>query len=251
MTQNHDVGTPGDLLVWTEVPSNCWLPAEERKEARCDPHPAELFGAIAVDLQVGPFVRGKSVEGPNFLTIGEEVCGRHRPFRLAFVRVVDPHEPIGRVVGQRLHQHAMDDAEDRCVCADADAQRDDRDCCKPRRSQQQPSAKSNVLDDGEHRGISFRKCGLVSGGCAQTRGAGHGAEHLAQQPAPGRGTSGEARDPIEFLLDIADDPLALRARQEEADKSKRRARAGAHGFTTPSAAVRDQRPSRKSRDKPS
>ena len=82
-------------------------------------------GVVANEIRRRAFDHGEADELRRARSIVDEV---HRRARVAvsLLRVHDAHEAIGLRKRQRLEQHAVHDAEDRGVGADAERERDDR-----------------------------------------------------------------------------------------------------------------------------
>ena len=69
---------------------------------------------------------------------------------MALAQVIKGHESIRIGVRQRLQQHAIDDAEDRAVCADAERQRDNCDHGKSGTLDKTAKRVTDVLPEGVH-----------------------------------------------------------------------------------------------------
>ena len=127
------------------------------------------------------------------------------------------HQAIGILEGQPLEQHAVDDGKHRCVCTDAEAQREDGDSGKARRSVEQPQRVAEVLPGGGHGSISFcLRCThvtrLTAEGHSMARRPGQHAPSLPVQPAFRGGAAVSSFDPFVFLDRVAEHPLAIRRR---------------------------------------
>jgi len=58
------------------------------------------------------------------------------------------HDPVGVRIGQRTQQHAVDDAEDRGVGANAEAEREDERHRKPGHARQAAQGDADVVEHG-------------------------------------------------------------------------------------------------------
>ena len=96
-------------------------------------------------------------------------------------RVAQVDEPVAVAVGQRLEQHAADDAEDRRVGADAERQREDDDGGEAgavsQRAQRVPEIGRDALEPGQSA--------LVAHGFGRLREAAGREQRLRGAPRPG------------------------------------------------------------------
>ena len=67
------------------------------------------------------------------------------------LRLAQVHDAVGLGVGQRPQQHAVDDAEDGGVGADAEAERQDEGEREPRHAGQRAQREADVVDHGTPR----------------------------------------------------------------------------------------------------
>ena len=115
-------------------------------------HPARTLGRAQVDRAgaVGADALERTVP---FLEL--------RPLRQGHPEAIEPepreragdeHQPLGMGVAQRLEHHAVDDAEDRGVGADAQRERQNRHRGIPRALREGPEGIDNVLGQGLHKG---------------------------------------------------------------------------------------------------
>ena len=96
------------------------------KEGRRDAHAGDLLGLTVAHERETLVSDGiERVEGTSPGSPVEEVGDTRRPAFQALLleRVEDHHETVGIGVGQRTQQNAVEHAEYRCVCADAQDQR--------------------------------------------------------------------------------------------------------------------------------
>ena len=104
--------------------------AEQRKQVGRGYRAAQqLRFAIAGQRQVEVVVGGEAIERSALLAQVIEVAKRKLRERGAVLRglLADRHDAIRGVERQRLEQHGVDDAEDRCVRADAEREREHTD----------------------------------------------------------------------------------------------------------------------------
>ena len=77
------------------------------------------------ELQVGAQVRGNALERLELRAIVAEVRRRHREMRRGRRLLKQAHEAIGIRVRQRRDEDALHRAEDGCVCANGQCERQD------------------------------------------------------------------------------------------------------------------------------
>ena len=114
------------LLLWPERPSQNRLNAERREEVGGGDRRRHALRPVAsADHGAAERrARGERREDVLALAVVEEVGRRDRRLVAPFERTEHVHELLGPLVGQRLKQRRVDDAEHRAVGADADAQRE-------------------------------------------------------------------------------------------------------------------------------
>ena len=115
--------------------------------------------ALPREAHVRPAVRGHDAEGRAPTAPVVEVAGRHCAAGVLAIQCLVPErvEPLGLVVRQGSEEHAVDDAEDSGVRADAQRQRQDRDGCKACVPAQGPQPVTDVLQQRAH--VSLRHAG--------------------------------------------------------------------------------------------
>ena len=78
------------------------------------------------------------------------------------LRLAQVDDPVGFGVGKRPQQHAVDDAEDRCIGPDAEAERQDEREREPGHARQRAQRKTDVVDhDGSSRQSTPDRRGIV------------------------------------------------------------------------------------------
>ena len=152
-------GSARCLFLGGEMAAVDRIDAEERQEVRRHGRHIDALGfaagprqraSRADDLPAGP--GGQHLERSVALLIVAKVAWRHRRQRLRADAEVDPEvrEPIRCAIGQRPHQHAVDDGEDRRRGANAEAQSEDGERGEARAPAERSPRVSDVLAHGGH-----------------------------------------------------------------------------------------------------
>ena len=164
-------GPPGVSSSGSEVTPEHGVDAEEREEVGGDRRHVDALGLAAVRRGEGAGgaderrarAGGKGVEQLAALLVVAEVSGRDGRQRLVADAEVDPDigQPVRIPVGQRLHQHAVDDAEDGGGRADAEGEREDGDGGEAGRPRERPNGVLQILQ--QH--VSARPASARRSGC--------------------------------------------------------------------------------------
>ena len=121
-------------LVFTgeKRPSQCRFGAEHLEVAGRDEAPRSWTGSVPpVSVTASPVCA--DMKSKTVLSLPVEEVQRRDPVALAPRRLLhDADDAIGVGVGERLQQHRVHEAEDRCIGANADGEGQDRDGREPR-----------------------------------------------------------------------------------------------------------------------
>src|SRR5262249_905485 len=146
-------------------PSDCRVDSERPEEVRRDPSNPQLSRiTIAADNSCALPDSGESAEERGISTQIDQFRPRQRPSRISRRRQVTPDESKlpGVLIGKRLNQRRIENAENRCIRANPQRERQDRNRCKPRAPDKRPAGKTNVLphcvNSGHSRWFKLNTC---------------------------------------------------------------------------------------------
>ena len=158
VADDRDLAAAWVVLVGPEGAAERGAHTEEVEQRGADLGGVEPHGLpLAGEDDAGPGDRGRVRQRlALFLDVGEVRPRHRRP--AAFGEVIDPHEPLRVLVRQGLEQHAVHDAEDGAVGADAQRQRQHGDGGERGALDQAAEGVANVLAKGIHRGMNGARC---------------------------------------------------------------------------------------------
>ena len=136
------------VVVGHERAAEDRLDAEDAEEVRRDHAGVDAIGLAAlqqVEIHLVEF--DQRLELGRLVAVGEVFLDRHAGVGAADERrrLADQHQPIAVGVGQRLQEHAVDDAEDRGVRADPEPERQDREQREAAVLEQRAHAEAQVV----------------------------------------------------------------------------------------------------------
>lgn len=163
VAQDRNARLTGLVVVGTECPSELWLHAEQVEERGTDggtvqPDRFPLSGQDRPNARD----RGRILQrGGLFLDVIEIRTGHRRAPPVGQMK--DPDDLMRILVRQRLQQNGIDDAEDGCVGADPQRQRQQRDDRESGALEQTPNGVADVLTKRVHGFKCFSaRCSVLS-----------------------------------------------------------------------------------------
>ena len=121
-------GAPGLSSSRHERTAENRLDAEHVEKVRRHDTGVDAIGLAALqEIEIHLMEFHQAVEVRRLIPVGKELLDRHADVGAAERRrrLTDEDQPIAVSVGQRLEQHAVNDAEDRRIRANPEAQRED------------------------------------------------------------------------------------------------------------------------------
>ena len=156
---DHHGRCAGNVLLPEEIAAQYGVDAEDTEEIRGYHFRAEVLGLPATrEVIVLPPVCGHAVKAVALGLPVHEVRVRHRHTGEIGRAFPDLHQAFGIAVRQRLQEHAVDHAEDRCVGADAERQGNHRDSGEGRIRCQSANGVTNILRESRHPVSLIGKC---------------------------------------------------------------------------------------------